>query len=139
VLIEYRYGIVIALGNHPVKWLELQPWNNLLLMAIMVWMPTGFAMVVLSPAIKAHTGRDHRSRQHGRRIRVVAVPQDHRAGGPADDRGRGFSRCGRSAQPSGRHCPSARSMSPSPCVCDLDRCSPKAEQWLNPTIRTVGV
>ena len=30
-----------------------QPWNNLLLMAIMVWMQTGFAMVVLSAAIKS--------------------------------------------------------------------------------------
>ena len=30
-----------------------QPWNNLLLMVIMVWMQTGFAMVVLSAAIKA--------------------------------------------------------------------------------------
>ena len=31
----------------------MQPWNNLLLMVIMVWMQTGFAMVVLSAAIKA--------------------------------------------------------------------------------------
>ena len=30
-----------------------RPWNNLLLMVIMVWMQTGFAMVVLSAAIKA--------------------------------------------------------------------------------------
>ena len=30
-----------------------EPWNNLLLMVIMVWMQTGFAMVVLSAAIKA--------------------------------------------------------------------------------------
>ncbi len=36
-----------------MKWLDLQPWNNLLLMVIMVWMQTGFAMVVLSAAIKA--------------------------------------------------------------------------------------
>jgi alpha-glucoside transport system permease protein len=46
-------GIMIGLGQQPVKWLELQPWNNLLLMVIMVWMQTGFAMVVLSAAIKA--------------------------------------------------------------------------------------
>jgi alpha-glucoside transport system permease protein len=46
-------GIMIGLGQEPVKWLELQPWNNLLLMVIMVWMQTGFAMVVLSAAIKA--------------------------------------------------------------------------------------
>ncbi len=34
-------------------WLQEQPWNNLLLMVIMIWMQTGFAMVVLSAAIKA--------------------------------------------------------------------------------------
>jgi alpha-glucoside transport system permease protein len=46
-------GIMIGLGQAPVKWLELKPWNNLFLMVIMVWMQTGFAMVVLSAAIKA--------------------------------------------------------------------------------------
>jgi alpha-glucoside transport system permease protein len=46
-------GIMLGLGQDPVKWLEIQPWNNLLLMVIMVWMQTGFAMVVLSAAIKA--------------------------------------------------------------------------------------
>jgi alpha-glucoside transport system permease protein len=46
-------GIMVGLGNAPVAWLEHQPWNNLLLMVIMIWMQTGFAMVVLSAAIKA--------------------------------------------------------------------------------------
>jgi alpha-glucoside transport system permease protein len=46
-------GIMAGLGQEPVKWLELQPWNNLFLMVIMVWMQTGFAMVVLSAAIKS--------------------------------------------------------------------------------------
>jgi alpha-glucoside transport system permease protein len=46
-------GIMLGLGQDPVRWLELQPWNNLFLMVIMVWMQTGFAMVVLSAAIKA--------------------------------------------------------------------------------------
>ena len=46
-------GIMIGLGQNPVAWLGLEPWNNLLLMVIMVWMQTGFAMVVLSAAIKA--------------------------------------------------------------------------------------
>jgi alpha-glucoside transport system permease protein len=46
-------GIWIGLGQDPVAWLTLQPWNNLFLMVIMVWMQTGFAMVVLSAAIKA--------------------------------------------------------------------------------------
>lgn len=46
-------AIVQGLGGEPVSWLTLQPWNNLLLMVILVWMQTGFAMVVLSAAIKA--------------------------------------------------------------------------------------
>ena len=46
-------GIMLGLGQEPVKWLELQPWNNLFLMVIMVWIQTGFAMVVLSAAIKS--------------------------------------------------------------------------------------
>ena len=46
-------GIWQGLGNQPVAWLSQQPWNNLFLMVIMVWMQTGFAMVVLSAGIKA--------------------------------------------------------------------------------------
>jgi alpha-glucoside transport system permease protein len=46
-------AITMGLGKDPVSWLSMKPWNNLLLMIIMVWMQTGFAMVVLSAAIKA--------------------------------------------------------------------------------------
>jgi alpha-glucoside transport system permease protein len=46
-------GIMLGLGQDPVPWISQQPWNNLLLMVIMVWMQTGFAMVVLSAAIKS--------------------------------------------------------------------------------------
>ena len=46
-------GIWGAFGGDPVSWLTLQPWNNFMLMFIMIWMQTGFAMVVLSAAIKA--------------------------------------------------------------------------------------
>jgi alpha-glucoside transport system permease protein len=46
-------GIWQGLGNNPVPWLSEKPWNNLLLMVIMIWMQTGFAMVVLSAAIKS--------------------------------------------------------------------------------------
>jgi alpha-glucoside transport system permease protein len=46
-------GVVIGLGQNPIDWLTQHPWNNLYLMVIMVWMQTGFAMVVLSAAIKA--------------------------------------------------------------------------------------
>jgi alpha-glucoside transport system permease protein len=46
-------GVKQGLGMTPTPWLQERPWNNLLLMVIMVWMQTGFAMVVLSAAIKA--------------------------------------------------------------------------------------
>ena len=46
-------AVVLGLGKNPIAWLDVKPWNNLLLMVIMVWMQTGFAMVVLSAAIKA--------------------------------------------------------------------------------------
>jgi alpha-glucoside transport system permease protein len=45
-------GIMVALGQDPVSWFAIQPWNNFFLMVIMVWMQTGFAMVILSAAIK---------------------------------------------------------------------------------------
>ena len=46
-------GVMIGLGQEPVSWLTVRPWNNLFLMVILVWVQTGFAMVVLSAAIKA--------------------------------------------------------------------------------------
>jgi alpha-glucoside transport system permease protein len=42
-----------GLGQSPTPWLQEKPWNNFLLMVIMIWMQTGFAMVVLSAAIKS--------------------------------------------------------------------------------------
>jgi alpha-glucoside transport system permease protein len=46
-------GIMLGLGQNPVDWLSQHPRNNLYLMVIMVWMQTGFAMVILSAAIKS--------------------------------------------------------------------------------------
>lgn len=46
--------VVIWLGwKNPPNWLLTQPLNSFLLMVIMIWVQTGFAMVVLSAAIKA--------------------------------------------------------------------------------------
>lgn len=45
-------AIHTALGNAPVAWLTIRPWNNLLLIFIMIWLQTGFAMVILSAAVK---------------------------------------------------------------------------------------
>jgi alpha-glucoside transport system permease protein len=46
-------AVVSLFGIDPPNWLLWQPWNNFLLMVIMIWIQTGFAMVVLSAAIKA--------------------------------------------------------------------------------------
>jgi alpha-glucoside transport system permease protein len=45
-------AIVIALGGKVQPWLTLPPWNNFFLIVIMVWLQTGFAMVIISSAIK---------------------------------------------------------------------------------------
>ena len=45
-------AIMEWLGNEPVFWLQQQPWNNLFLMVILVWTQTGFAMIILSSALK---------------------------------------------------------------------------------------
>jgi alpha-glucoside transport system permease protein len=42
-------------GNPPIAWTAdagLQPWNNLFLIAVMIWLQTGYAMVLFSAAIK---------------------------------------------------------------------------------------
>jgi ABC-type sugar transport system permease subunit len=46
-------AIWVANGGDPESWIQQRPWNTLLLIAIMIWIQTGFAMVVLSSAIKA--------------------------------------------------------------------------------------
>jgi len=45
-------AVYTALGGDPQGWLVLKPWNNFFLIAILIWVLTGFAMVVLSAAIK---------------------------------------------------------------------------------------
>jgi alpha-glucoside transport system permease protein len=45
-------AVVVAFGGEPVQWLQSAPLNTFLLIAVMVWIQTGFAMVVLSAAIK---------------------------------------------------------------------------------------
>jgi len=45
-------AVVLALGGQSQPWLSLPPWNNFFLIVIMVWLQTGYAMVVISSAIK---------------------------------------------------------------------------------------
>jgi alpha-glucoside transport system permease protein len=48
-------AIVVALGGDPHpwdKWVAVAPWNNLFLILIVIWLQTGFAMVLFSAALK---------------------------------------------------------------------------------------
>lgn len=44
--------VIVWLGGSPVPFLQVEPWNTLFLIIVFVWIYTGFAMVVLSAAIK---------------------------------------------------------------------------------------
>ncbi len=45
-------AIITGFGAEPVNWLILRPWNSFFLIAIFIWLQTGFAMVILSASIK---------------------------------------------------------------------------------------
>ncbi|MFP4425108.1 MAG: carbohydrate ABC transporter permease [Spirochaetaceae bacterium] len=45
-------AVVVALGGGSQAWWTVRPWNNFLLMVIMIWLQTGFAMVILSASVK---------------------------------------------------------------------------------------
>jgi alpha-glucoside transport system permease protein len=48
-------AITVALGGSPHpwdKWIEIAPWNNLFLIVIVIWLQTGYAMVLFSAALK---------------------------------------------------------------------------------------
>ncbi|MGF3055920.1 carbohydrate ABC transporter permease [Microbacterium sp. YY-01] len=59
---EYRGGqykqigllnqLVVWMGGQPQQWLLNTPWNTAFLIVVLIWVQTGFAMVVLSAAIK---------------------------------------------------------------------------------------
>ena len=54
---QEQIGVLNALylyfgGEAPVAWLTVPLWNNFFLMAVLVWIQTGFAMVILSAALR---------------------------------------------------------------------------------------
>lgn len=52
-------ALVTGLGGQPRAWLawtDISPWNNLFLIIIVVWLQTGFAMVLFSAALKGIPG-----------------------------------------------------------------------------------
>ncbi len=45
-------AIVVFFGLEPQAWLTIPIWNNLFLMAIMIWIQTGLALVIFSAALR---------------------------------------------------------------------------------------
>jgi alpha-glucoside transport system permease protein len=45
-------SIIVSLGYEPQAWITIPIWNNLFLMAIMIWIQTGLAMVIFSAALR---------------------------------------------------------------------------------------
>jgi len=45
-------AIVVALGGGPQAWITTPFWNSFFLMIILIWIQTGFAMVILSAALR---------------------------------------------------------------------------------------
>ncbi len=45
-------AIVTLLGGSPQAWITVPFWNNFFLMVVLIWIQTGFAMVILSAALR---------------------------------------------------------------------------------------
>lgn len=45
-------AIVTSMGGEPQAWLTIPLWNNFFLMVVLIWIQTGFAMVILSAALR---------------------------------------------------------------------------------------
>ncbi|NDR58110.1 sugar ABC transporter permease [Pseudoruegeria sp. M32A2M] len=45
-------AIWVGMGGEPQQWLQLPVWNNFFLMVVLIWIQTGFAMVILSAALR---------------------------------------------------------------------------------------
>lgn len=46
-------AVIVGLGGEPLRFLQDAPWNTFFLIVVMIWIQAGFAMVLLSAAIKA--------------------------------------------------------------------------------------
>ena len=45
-------AIITGLGGSPRDWLQIPFWNNFFLMVVLIWIQTGFAMVILGAALR---------------------------------------------------------------------------------------
>ena len=51
--IGFLNAIVVSLGFEPQAWITIPIWNNVFLMAIMIWIQTGLALVIFSAALRS--------------------------------------------------------------------------------------
>tara|TARA_Y100000590_G_scaffold409756_1_gene502204 strand:+ start:289 stop:1260 length:972 start_codon:yes stop_codon:yes gene_type:complete len=51
--IGFLNAIIVSFGFEPQAWITIPIWNNLFLMAIMIWIQTGLAMVIFSAALRS--------------------------------------------------------------------------------------
>jgi len=53
---EDQIGVLNALvtffGGEPQAWFAIAPWNNIFLIIILIWLQSGYAMVIISSALK---------------------------------------------------------------------------------------
>lgn len=49
-------AITTGLGGQAQAWIQTPPWNTLFLILVLIWMQTGFAMVIFSAALKGVPG-----------------------------------------------------------------------------------
>lgn len=50
--IGFLNQVIVWFGGQPINFLAADPWNTLFLIVVLIWVQTGFAMVILSAAIK---------------------------------------------------------------------------------------
>ncbi|WP_137843172.1 sugar ABC transporter permease [Microbacterium sp. 2FI] len=50
--IGFLNQVIVWFGGQPYNFLAVEPWNTLFLIIVLIWIQTGFAMVILSAAIK---------------------------------------------------------------------------------------
>jgi len=46
-------AVIVSFGYEPQAWLTIPIWNNIFLMAIMIWIQTGLALVIFSAALRS--------------------------------------------------------------------------------------
>ena len=81
-------AILSGFGIGPVSWLTGEPLNTILLIVILIWGQTGFAMVIIGAALKGVPDEMLEAGRIRRGQRVAGLPPPHCSDDLADDRDR---------------------------------------------------